>query len=463
MSNSYYIAGDWRREVPVEQKASWRTPFRQDFARLIHSPSFRRLQGKTQLFPCAESDFFRNRLTHSLEVAQIAKSIALRFNDENRAFRKAPIDTDLVEFAALAHDLGHPPFGHNGEHALDRLMHNSGGFEGNAQTLRILCRLEKRTSGGDHETSISADGKDQRVGLNLTYRSLASILKYNEEIPISDNKRTKPKKGYYASESQLVKRLQTSISKTAKPFRVTECEIMDLADDIAYSTYDLEDSFKGEFQTPLSILLALRKDIGLGERVAEKVSEAGIRITRDEVIELVEDIFQFADAKTSLVSDTGIGELDAFLVMYGASRGIARDSIARVAFTSGLVNEFIQGVEVSGEDKNPAFARFTFSEEVLTKVETLKHLNYELMIASPRLAVVHYRGAEVVEAIFQALASKGGHDLLPEDFRRVYDRLTNNADKDRVICDFVAGMTDRYAIEFHSRLRGSGETIFKPF
>ena len=108
-----YRKDDWNRECPIDDDAPYRSPSRRDYARLLHSPAFRRLQGKTQLFPSVESDFFRNRLTHSLEVAQIAKSIALRLNDSH--FKDDQIDTDLVETAALAHDLGHPPFGHNGE------------------------------------------------------------------------------------------------------------------------------------------------------------------------------------------------------------------------------------------------------------------------------------------------------------------------------------------------------------
>ncbi len=145
-----YGPADKHRQAPEAEKPQGNEPYRSvwrvDFARLVHSPAFRRLQGKTQLFP-GESDFFRNRLTHSLEVAQIAKSIALKLNYEY--FRDATdedhkISTDLVEFAALAHDLGHPPFGHNGEAALDECMRGIGGFEGNAQTLRILARLEKK-------------------------------------------------------------------------------------------------------------------------------------------------------------------------------------------------------------------------------------------------------------------------------------------------------------------------------
>src|ERR1700754_2120350 len=136
---NFYQSGDYGRLVEIPNSGSpeeYRSPFRRDYARIVHAPAFRRLQRKTQLFPGFESDFFRNRLTHSLEVAQIAKSIAIKLNAQESDFfdEVGKIDTDLVEIAGLAHDLGHPPFGHNGEYALDRCMLRYGGFEGNAQT-----------------------------------------------------------------------------------------------------------------------------------------------------------------------------------------------------------------------------------------------------------------------------------------------------------------------------------------
>lgn len=139
-----YTQADYQRERLTPKQAPYRSDFRRDYARILHCPSFRRLQGKTQLFPGIESDFFRNRLTHSLEVAQVAKAIALRLNLEHDYFKDNPIDVDLIETAALSHDIGHPPFGHTGEKALDDCMKGKGGFEGNAQTLRILARLEKK-------------------------------------------------------------------------------------------------------------------------------------------------------------------------------------------------------------------------------------------------------------------------------------------------------------------------------
>jgi dGTPase len=144
----FYHPGDYGRVVDIADSRSreaYRSPFRRDYARIVHAPAFRRLQRKLQLFPDEESDFFRNRLTHSVEVAQIAKSIAIRLNHiiGSKDPDCGPIDTDLVEAISLAHDIGHPPFGHTGEAALHKKMRSVGGFEGNAQTLRILTRLEK--------------------------------------------------------------------------------------------------------------------------------------------------------------------------------------------------------------------------------------------------------------------------------------------------------------------------------
>jgi dGTPase len=191
-----YSEDSWHRDTPEFHTQPWRSEARRDYARVIHSPSFRRLQGKTQMLPGQESDFFRNRLTHSLEVAQIAESIAYRLNHEDNLFE---IETRVCATAGLVHDLGHPPFGHNGERALDDKMREYGGFEGNAQTLRILSKLEKRGMIPHRDTSTS----DERVGLNLTYRTLASTLKYDKMIPHVRGEEETLVKGYYAEERGL--------------------------------------------------------------------------------------------------------------------------------------------------------------------------------------------------------------------------------------------------------------------
>jgi dGTPase len=265
MPNRLYGPKDTERRASVRDKpGDGRTPFRRDWSRLIHSPSFRRLQGKTQLFPSDENDFYRNRLTHSMEVAQIASGIAENFNSDNSSFfYKNPIAVDLVYFAGLSHDLGHPPFGHNGEKALDRLMARYGGFEGNAQTLRILARLEKKETAYFPATSEPrpvTDDDDNRFGLNVTYRSLASVLKYDKLIPQiaedrQEQERKKPVKGYYFTEADLVRGIKEHVlGRQVDGLKTIECGIMDIADDIAYSTYDLEDSFKDGWTSPVKIL-----------------------------------------------------------------------------------------------------------------------------------------------------------------------------------------------------------------
>jgi dGTPase len=279
-----YTPGDFLRRLDRNPSASgfspsepYRSDFRRDYARLVHSAAFRRLNGKTQLFPGIESDFFRNRLTHSLEVAQVAKSIAIKLNHEYSFFKDRPIDTDLVEIAGLAHDLGHPPFGHNGELALDRCMIESGGFEGNAQTLRILARLEKKATSDKSGNGVTPDGEDLRFGLDLCMRTMASVLKYDRPIPKRRSLETyaHPEKGYYESEAEIVQQIKEQVLRGAPfegKFKTIECQIMDVADDIAYSTYDLEDAFKAGLLTPMDLLAAPKR---LLEKVVAEVNRGG--------------------------------------------------------------------------------------------------------------------------------------------------------------------------------------------
>lgn len=487
-TRSLYHQEDYAREEPIVGEAltpiglATRNPFRRDYGRLIHSPAFRRLQGKTQLYPCAESDFFRNRLTHSLEVAQIAKSIALRIN-ANELAKHSPnskINTDLVEVAALAHDLGHPPFGHNGEAALDECMREFGGFEGNAQTLRILSRLEKK---GVERTPFSGPGStDVRVGLNLTHRTLAAVLKYDQAIPLENKKRKVPGelcKGYYDSEVELVSKIKKSVlgkSRYRGDFKTVECRIMDFADDIAYSTYDLEDSLKAGFVTPLEILRDSLHDDDLKKRIAAKVSKTiGNTYTPTDVLKVMANL-SFARRMPALkdllnkLSGLGTQELQAAAIIrftadnFEISQKIATDGYNRNYLTTSLVDRFIKGIEFTYNPSAPAFSNVIMSRPVWEQVEVLKHFNFEKLIMSPKLKLVEYRGHEIVHTIFKALDDpKGGELLLPEDFKRLLSKARAKADKKRVICDFIAGMTDRYALEFYSRLKSeTPQTIFKP-
>ena len=304
-----------------------RPPFWRDYQRVVSSPAFRRLTGKTQLYPGNESDFFRNRLTHSLEVAQIGKSITFIINSEinnkdgipNTSY-DAPIDTDLVMVACIAHDLGHPPFGHQGETALNAKMKFFGGFEGNAQTLRILSKLEKKIV-AYQEPKTEVEGLDNecndlRFGLNLCYRTLASILKYDNLIP-KYNKTDDVIKGYYYSEKDLVEKIKEKVlgseyTVNEGEFKSIECQIMDQADDIAYSTYDLEDSFKGGFLSPLDLMVLPNSII---ESIAKKILRIFQKTNEIEIINDFQKLFSYL-SETEEITIEQSKKLSQFIIKY---------------------------------------------------------------------------------------------------------------------------------------------------
>ncbi len=443
-----YGDGDRGREWTEGDGQSWRSDHARDYGRIVHSACFRRLQGKTQVFPGHESDFFRNRLTHSLEVAQIAEGIADRINATEEGFKGDPIDARICMTAALAHDLGHPPFGHNGERALDHAMRMHGGFEGNAQTLRIVARNERKVVEG---------GSSQ--GLNLTFRTLAAILKYDKRIPHSRRREAKFCKGYYGSEAELVGRIKEAVAGDADRtgFKTVECAIMDLADDIAYSTFDLEDSLKVGFLTPASILSSSERLLSqVAKKVTETLDEA---VSADDVLDTFQELLA---PKTEPTAETD--RLAIFVEGYRASENLASSARVRTAFSSGLVKRAIGGVHVVYDSEYPMLSRVAFTADMRKRVEILKQYTFIATITSSRLKIPEYRGYQVVADIFRALASDQGRHLLPEDVRDLYEDLGDDLDAQmRCVCDFVAGMTDRYAMEFYGRLHSdTAQSMFKP-
>ena len=472
--NPLYSENDWQRLVEDSSRRGdvYRSPARKDYARLLHSVCWRRMQGKTQLFPGVDSEFFRNRLTHSLEVAQIAKSIALKINEQG--LLKGPddkpwtIDLDLVEFAGLAHDLGHPPFGHEGEHALDELMKDYGGFEGNAQTLRILAVLEEKVRG-----KLQDDEMDVSFGLNLTLRSLAAILKYDNEIPANRESAPKPIKGYYHDQADLVGMIKSAVSRIddlrESGFKTIECMIMDVADDIAYSTYDFEDAMNAGFRSPID-LLGIPQDIM--DRVLESTNDNLERervppIDQIEAGHLLSEIVQYSGLFDSLpVNENGPASpaevVAASKAMIEASEAIAKINPLRTSFTSSLIGIFVDAVRVEANFDNPPLSRAYLDPMVRKKVELLKHLNYETVIRSHRLRMVAHRGREIVRTIFEAISKN--RDLLPDFWlNKCAGFSPDSAEAMRCICDFVATLTDREAVDFYSRLKSENHTtIFKP-
>lgn len=460
-----------------------RDAFRKDYARLLHAPSFRRLQGKTQLFPGSEDDFFRNRLTHSLEVAQIAHGIASQLNASSipKAFGQAQVNTHLVEFAALAHDLGHPPFGHNGEAALDELMRDSGGFEGNAQTLRILAAVERKLI-------VGPDKPSSDFGLDLTYRSLAAVLKYDRPIPNKRKKGSDLAKGYYGTEADLVATIREKVAPglpADRPLKTIECDIMDIADDIAYSTYDLEDSLHAGFVSPMSLAHELISNASVREAVVEKTNKALLddeykEVDGRELLQVIADVFDInlplafdslldsafkagrkAEKKRpapGFVDDVITSKVESWL----QDQKFTSDPLGRTQLTAERVGRLIASVRLVPDEDFPQLSKVKLTRQAKLQVEVLKHLNYELVIRSPRLAIVEHRGRDLVSKIFTTVCDSEG-DLLPIDWQKRYAVAPSNLERRRLVCDFVAGMTDRYAAEFHARLLGNGATIFKPF
>jgi len=473
MENALYPANDCLRFVQEDaDNEDWRDAFRRDYARVIHSPSFRRQQGKTQIFPGHESDFFRNRLTHSLEVAQIAESIAYSLNATDAFLKKNPINPRICFTAAHLHDIGHPPFGHNGEEALDECMRPYGGFEGNAQTLRIVTQIEKKCYRTDTE-----DAVERRAGLNLTYRTLASILKYDSEIAAERSADDDVKKGYYACDKPIVADIKRAICPkvdfTDRKFKSIECQIMDAADDIAYSTYDIEDTFKAGFLSPSKILTY---DPSILRLVARKVgSEIGIQeFDSTDVIAVFLNLFSkfvlpLEDLSPGESDTTSESVLNALTYQQDLD-ALAIDGHLRTAFTSYLVGRFIQGVRVKIDYLTPQLSEIYIEKDTLREIEVLKNFTYHATIRSSRVAVSEFRGKDIVSDIFKALEGEKGRLLLPDDYQELYDSACSQdaikggkSFQKRVLCDFIAGMTDRYAIEFWSRLYSdSGTTIFKP-
>ncbi|GAA5220789.1 dNTP triphosphohydrolase [Membranihabitans marinus] len=408
-------------------------------------------------------------------MAQIAKSISKRLNFLNNI----NIDEDLVSFAAIAHDLGHPPFGHQGEEALDECMQFQGGFEGNAQTLRIISKVEKKIYNPRYPNyGISEEGTDKRIGLNLTLRSLASVLKYDNIIPDNEEERRtyheersesiKPIKGYYKSEESLVQRIKETLLKgysLGEKFKTVECSIMDIADDIAYSNYDLEDSFKAGFLTPMDLLYPPKQ---LVENIVESINNRNsFIIDADEVLDILisiyGDILNAEDMKDVEFTKDNREDLIYYYTGYAyeQSKIISINGALRTELTSKLVGKFLRGVEIDINVNCPMLSTVYLKQDIRKEVEVLKTFTYQSQILSPKLKIAELRGKEIVKRIFNTIIN-GDYRLLPEDFQSIY-LAVNEKDKNRIVCDFIAGMTNKYAIEFYGRLTSENpETIFKP-
>lgn len=483
---SLYTDNDLKRIADNPQKSEdCRSVFRRDYARILHSPSFRRLQGKTQLFPNAETDFFRNRLTHSLEVAQIATSIALSINQKYDLAQEfgQEVDLDCINCACLCHDLGHPPFGHTGEKILDEMMLEHGGFEGNAQTLRIISKIEKKAAADNRFEKPISGNKDFRLGLNLSYRTLASVLKYDQMIPQKRGEHEKLVKGCYTAEKELIEKIKEHVvgEKKFKHFKTIECQIMDVADDIAYSVYDLEDAFKAKFLNFNDFAHRILKNDADGknpfrQRLTEKVNAQLKKdnyslVHEKKVLEYCSKIFikgvrgYYGGSLDRDFENLPVEEALLFSTNLTTdySTLINENGYYRLELSSAFVHKYISGVELEINEEYPSQSKVRLNRQARIDVEIVKNYVYLNLIESPEFKVVARRGTDIVEHLFKTFNKYP--DLMPKDWYILYQAHSKNeSEKRRVVCDYISGFTDRYAVEVYGRLTSEfPQSIFKPF
>jgi dGTPase len=410
MTDAEYGPADKARLVSEPPKRSGRTPFERDRGRVLHAAALRRLSAKTQVMHAGTDDFVRNRLTHSLEVSQVARELG----------KSLGCDPDIVDSAALAHDLGHPPFGHNGEVALDEAASWCGGFEGNAQTLRILSRLESKT--------FAPDGTS--VGLNLTRATLSACVKYpwaRGEAPDGSGKF-----GVYADDRPVFDWLRQDAPPLRRPL---EAQVMDLADDIAYSVHDVEDGVVGGW-------------FGLLEGQLDTPSI--FAVARD-----------WYDPKAP--DDRLGGALERLQTMSEWPRTPFDGSRAARAvlksLTSALIGRFALEAEAATVERwGPGpLIRFAADLEVpqstLDEITVLKAIAAHYVMRSDDRAGTLDRQRELLLALVEALDRSEGRDLEAE-FALDFAQAGDDAARRRVVIDQVASLTDGSARTWGLRLLG---------
>ncbi len=405
--NKFYT--DWDCESLGERhlpENEYRNAFEIDRDRVIHSTAFRRLQGKTQVYVTGQSDQYRTRLTHSIEVAQIGRSVVNYLNRSSKLLTPDyQIDSALVEAACLAHDLGNPPIGHQGESRLNDLMDDWGGFEGNAQSLRILTDIVR----GDKRAY-------EKSGMQATRACLDSILKY--KIVGKENS-PRGAKFLYPEQGEILSWVHENptlddLTQHGTQVRPIECAIMDLSDDIAYTTSDLFDGVKQSLLT------------------AEQVQV----FWDDQKI----DVHQSLKNEVSDVLD---------------------NKIPMSRFIASLIGRWIYSISIRAiPEPFVDVPRYKFqlemAEESHAELMALRALNYNLIYNSQYVKIPESAGVEILEELFiyyrdAVFGKRPVFELLPLP-TGLSENLPEHK-KMRMVCDWVAGMTDNHAIRLHSYLK----------
>jgi dGTPase len=348
------------RQYP-EAEAEYRTAFQRDRDRILHTTAFRRLEYKTQVFITYEGDYYRTRLTHTLEVTQIGRTIA----------RALGVNEDLVEAICLAHDLGHPPFGHSGEAALAKLMKDHGGFDHNKQSLRIVTCLERRYA--------------DFPGLNLTWETREGIVKHESEYDVADARDYNPE-------------LRASI----------EAQIANVADELAYTAHDLDDGLRSGMITPTML-----EGITLWEILVESVGWKG-------------------------------SELDE-LSRHRMIRRLIGLEVSDLVHTSDLLIKEARLSSPEDAQRLP-YNVVTFSEEMIRRNRPLKDFLYKNLYRHHRVVRMQTKAERIISELFYAYCSE------PQMLPRHIQETIEERGLERTICDYIAGMTDRFAVEEYNKL-----------
>ncbi len=369
-----------------ERMSTFRSAFQRDRDRIIHSSAFRRLKHKTQVFVEHEGDYYRTRLTHTIEVAQVARTIAGALG----------LDTDLAEAVALAHDLGHPPFGHTGEEALAALMAPHGGFDHNAQAIRIVTRLERHYADFD--------------GLNLTWETLEGIAKHNGPVtgPLADARHAGALP-YALAEANADWDLELAT------FASAEAQVAAIADDVAYSHHDLHDGLRS-------------------------------------------GLFDEADLLDLPVTGPAFAEVDRLYP--GLDRMRRRHEALRRVFGR-MVEDVIAVARNRLEAARPRSVDeiralegtvIRFSKPLYQELKAIRSFLFARMYRAPPVMAERARVTAVVNDLFPAFMARPG--LLPQDWQADVARARSQTEIARLVADYVAGMTDRFALQEHARLFG---------
>ena len=366
---------DSRGRLFEEPRSDFRSCFQRDRDRIIHSSAFRRLKHKTQVFVEHEGDYFRTRLTHSIEVAQVARTIAGALG----------LNQELVEAVSLAHDLGHPPFGHTGEDALDAEMKAYGGFDHNAQAIRIVTALEQHYAQFD--------------GLNLTWECLEGIAKHNGPVPLSHP----PALRDYNRQHDL----------ELHSYASAEAQVAALADDVAYNNHDLHDGLRaGVFS----------------DAQAEKLPIVG------PAYAAVDRLYSGLDAHRR--------RHEALRRVFGVMvDDVIRTSAALLAQSGAVMAQDIRDLD---------YAVVQFSPELWKDLKVIRGFLFQNMYRAPRVVVQREHAATVVRDLFGVFMSNPSE--MPGDWGVQISNLPDTQARARLVSDYIAGMTDRFAQQEHDRL-----------